>query len=196
MHECETAGPGYNEQRDHRRFQDEAQQDGVTYTDQGAVGYFPAPDGSSDTLYADVHGTQMEYLQRMTRTVNQRPTAQRTPKCAPRATDEMQVQFEPTSMDETETVSKVNRSSSACSHDVWVEDGEINRRCYPVKIDTGARVNVFFYVTRIGYYFDQAQAKQHHTHKYMAGMENKPNPWKMEKTFVPDSIPYCSRETR
>jgi hypothetical protein len=126
----------------------------TSYAEQSAVGYFPATVDEFQANYNAVQSNQMAYLQNITRQLNVRPTAQRTPKESSQAVVEVHVQFEPSSMDE------VSDTKSNCNHEVWLESAEIRGKVRNVKIDTGARVNVMsrHHFLEIG--FDPSQLRQ------------------------------------
>jgi transposase InsO family protein len=136
--ECDTAGPGYAERREHQQHRHEAGA-AVRYNDSG---YEPAFQPADELVtYRDVQRQQMDYLHELSSRASQggSSTAQRVPKCGGRrATNE--VEFQPSSV-------SVDEVSYSCTQkqrtgDVWFEPVVMNRRKAYVKIDTGAKVNV------------------------------------------------------
>jgi hypothetical protein len=83
----------------------------------------------------EVQANQLEYLQRMCKEANRRPTTQRVPKCSGSAIGKVSVSFEPSSFSVAEV-------SPLCDHGAWFQKIEVNGRRATAEVDTGARVNV------------------------------------------------------
>jgi transposase InsO family protein len=133
--ECDQAGPGYVEQREQFRYEQQRydRPSGEQYA-QDAVGYMPRSSfGHPPPSFLDVHEAQWQYL----RDLSTRASPQR-PQLVPKASSGRQQQaFEPMNIDEVST-----STHSIDDTDVWFEKLSVGSRSIRAKIDTGARVNV------------------------------------------------------
>jgi transposase InsO family protein len=134
--ECDTAGSGYAERREHQQHRHDAAS-AARYQESGYEPSFQP----ADELYTfrDVQRQQMDYLHELSARAGQGGTVQRVPKCGGRrGVDEIEFQPSGVSTDEV----SVPCTERKKTHDVWFEPIEINHRRAYVKIDTGAKVNV------------------------------------------------------
>ncbi len=144
--ECDAAGPGYGDRRDHNRHQAEAKYG--TYG-QSEVGYVSVLQPTDEVcMYRNVQRQQMEYLCSLEAQASA-PSAdvQRVPKCGETkhmATNKVQFHAAVFTMDEVSRLCTYTCLKPVQVHgdDVWMEPVTINDRKAIVKIDTGAKVNV------------------------------------------------------
>jgi hypothetical protein len=134
--ECDTAGAGYSDRRDHQQRHQEAS----AVPRYNKAGYEPAYQPADElATFKNVKRQQMDYLHGLLARAGQGGAVEHITKCGGRRDiNEVEFQLSNLSIDVVGSPCTVEQTA----FDIWFEPIVINHRKAYVKTDTGAKVNV------------------------------------------------------